>query len=222
MTDMSVSNMRLLEKGRRTIMKEQSTQTKKGLMKAAISVFYENGFQKARVSDIVAKAGVAQGTFYLYFKSKEEIFQHLCSEFITTFTALLEEGGDLFAGDSYAEVRRNLHNFIRKLIVLYVNNAKIARILFCESGSCSGQFKEVCDKIYSDFISIMRTRLEQNCDSGHVSFEDAETEATFLVGLFDRSLFYFIDVKKKVDTEALSRRMTDFIMGGLAKHRPVA
>ena len=67
----------------------------------------------------------------------------------------------------------------------------------------------------------MRHRLEQNREFGFVSFEDAETEATFLVGLFDRSLLYFSDVKKEIDIEALSRRMTDFIMGGLAKQRPV-
>ena len=35
-----------------------------------------------RVSDIVADAGVAQGTFYNYFKSKEEIFKEICYDFI--------------------------------------------------------------------------------------------------------------------------------------------
>ncbi len=202
-------------------MKEQSSHTKRQLVSAAVDVFDENGFQKARVSDIVSRAGVAQGTFYLYFKSKEEIFLYICSEFITSFTALLEKGSDVFAGGSHEEVRSNLHAFITRLIQLYFENAKIARILFRESGSYGGQFKEVCEKIYSDFIGIMRHRLEQNREFGFVSFEDAETEATFLVGLFDRSLLYFSDVKKEIDIEALSRRMTDFIMGGLAKQRPV-
>ena len=71
-------------------MKEQSSHTKRRLVSAAVDVFDENGFQKARVSDIVSRAGVAQGTFYLYFKSKEEIFLYICSEFITSFTALLK------------------------------------------------------------------------------------------------------------------------------------
>ena len=42
-------------------------------MTAARSVFDEKGYDNATVSDIVTKAGVAQGTFYLYFDSKKGV-----------------------------------------------------------------------------------------------------------------------------------------------------
>ncbi|MBI5062392.1 MAG: TetR/AcrR family transcriptional regulator [Desulfatitalea sp.] len=199
---------------------ERQERTKKQLVTAAIDLFDEVGFQKTRISDIVAKAGVAQGTFYLYYKSKEEIFLDICTEFITLFSTFLEDASDLFAGESYAEVRQNVLNFNRRLIALYAANGKMARILFREGAGQGGTFKPVFDRIYTQFIDIVRNRLEQNRTTGHVSFEDAETEATFLIGLFDRSLFYFMDVKKNIDIEALSRRMTDFIMGGLSKYQP--
>jgi AcrR family transcriptional regulator len=187
----------------------------------AIDLFDETGFQKTRISDIVAKAGVAQGTFYLYYKSKEDIFLDICAEFITLFSTFLEDASDLFAGGSYDEVRRNVLDFNRKLIALYTANGKIARILFREGAGQGGPFKQFFHGIYNQFIDIVRQRLEQNQATGHVNFEDAETEAAFLIGLFDRSLFYFMDIKKSMDIEALSRRMTDFIMGGLSKkHKP--
>jgi AcrR family transcriptional regulator len=47
---------------------------KEELLAAAQQLFRENGVDKTAVSDIVKKAGVAQGTFYNYFKSKDEIF----------------------------------------------------------------------------------------------------------------------------------------------------
>jgi AcrR family transcriptional regulator len=197
---------------------ERQERTKKQLVSAAIDLFDDVGFQKTRISDIVAKAGVAQGTFYLYYKSKEEIFLDICTEFITLFSTFLEDASDLFAGGSHAEVRQNVLNFNRELIALYAANGKMARILFREGSGQSGGFKPVFDRIYTQFIDIVRNRLEQNRATGYVSFEDAETEAAFLIGLFDRSLFYFMDVKKSIDIEALSRRMTDFIMGGLSKH----
>lgn len=40
------------------------------ILKAAIDVIPEKGLDKTSISDIVKKAGVAQGTFYLYFSSK--------------------------------------------------------------------------------------------------------------------------------------------------------
>ena len=43
------------------------------IIAAAISVFAEKGFHAARISDIADKAGVADGTIYLYFRHKEDI-----------------------------------------------------------------------------------------------------------------------------------------------------
>jgi len=42
-------------------------------MQIALKQFVESGYHATKVSDIVAEAGVAQGTFYWYFKSKESI-----------------------------------------------------------------------------------------------------------------------------------------------------
>ena len=44
------------------------------ITEAAVEVFAEKGFRQARVSDIAKKAGVADGTIYLYFKNKEDLF----------------------------------------------------------------------------------------------------------------------------------------------------
>lgn len=43
---------------------------KERIIQSAIDVFSEKGIEKATISEIVKKAGIAQGTFYLYFSSK--------------------------------------------------------------------------------------------------------------------------------------------------------
>jgi AcrR family transcriptional regulator len=48
---------------------------KQELMLAAFKLFATKGFQETTVSDIVKKVGVAQGLFYYYFKSKEEVIE---------------------------------------------------------------------------------------------------------------------------------------------------
>jgi AcrR family transcriptional regulator len=47
------------------------------LLDAALDVFAEKGFAAARMEDIAARAGTAKGTIYLYFPSKEAVFQAL-------------------------------------------------------------------------------------------------------------------------------------------------
>src|ERR1041384_8122805 len=47
------------------------------ILRAAISVFAHNGYFNSKVADIAREAGVADGTVYLYFKSKEEILHSI-------------------------------------------------------------------------------------------------------------------------------------------------
>jgi AcrR family transcriptional regulator len=51
--------------------------TKQRLLDSAERLFGANGFHATAVGDITRAAGVAQGTFYLYFSGKEEIFREL-------------------------------------------------------------------------------------------------------------------------------------------------
>lgn len=51
------------------------------LLRAAAWVFARRGYRRAGISDIIARAGVARGTFYLYFDSKEHVFLALADAF---------------------------------------------------------------------------------------------------------------------------------------------
>lgn len=57
------------------------------ILDAAVAVFAERGFHSSRVSDIAARADVADGTIYLYFKNKEEI---LMAAINTAFDAFMK------------------------------------------------------------------------------------------------------------------------------------
>ena len=52
-------------------------QKRDSLLESAFSLLIDNGFSKTSISDIVNDAGVAKGTFYLYFKDKYDIRNHL-------------------------------------------------------------------------------------------------------------------------------------------------
>src|SRR5579872_4295174 len=50
------------------------------ILEAARRVFAEKGFGPACIRDIIRATPLASGTFYNYFRSKEEVFQALCDE----------------------------------------------------------------------------------------------------------------------------------------------
>jgi AcrR family transcriptional regulator len=58
--------------------------TRAALVEAARKVFSERAFADTRIADITARAGVANGTFYTYFDSKEEIFREVAAGVLDT------------------------------------------------------------------------------------------------------------------------------------------
>jgi TetR/AcrR family fatty acid metabolism transcriptional regulator len=59
------------------------------IIDAAVRVFARNGFYNSRVSDIAREAGIASGTIYLYFKTKDEILVTLFREKMAAFVSEL-------------------------------------------------------------------------------------------------------------------------------------
>ena len=50
---------------------------RESIKQAAIEIFSDRGYHNAKVSDIVEQVGVAQGTFYLYYEGKQQLFGEL-------------------------------------------------------------------------------------------------------------------------------------------------
>lgn len=61
------------------------------ILKAAVKVFARAGFHATRVSEVAKAAGVADGTIYLYFKSKEELLTSLFEDRVEKLLAHVKE-----------------------------------------------------------------------------------------------------------------------------------
>ncbi|NGY85986.1 TetR/AcrR family transcriptional regulator [Bacillus megaterium] len=66
-------------------------ETKNAFKKRAISLFQQQGYQKTTVSQITHEAGVAKGTFFNYFKTKEEVLHYLGINFTNRISYKLEQ-----------------------------------------------------------------------------------------------------------------------------------
>src|SRR5215469_8567457 len=61
------------------------------ILRAAVKVFAKNGFYATRVSEVAKAAGVADGTIYLYFKSKDELLVSLFEDRVDKLLAFMRE-----------------------------------------------------------------------------------------------------------------------------------
>jgi AcrR family transcriptional regulator len=86
-----------------TALTQRGLRTRAALVRAAAGVFERDGFLDARIADIAAAAGVANGTFYTYFDSKEAIFREVVDELIDELYRQ-SHVGDLAGPDPVARI----------------------------------------------------------------------------------------------------------------------
>ena len=135
-------------KGEITMKKVELNKKKKqdALLNTAYQLFTEKGFQKTSISDIVNEAGVAKGTFYLYFKDKyelqdvllaktsHELFSKACKEATQQQFDRLDDK-IVFIIDSIINeliVRPNILKFIQKNLSLGLYSEKLTDLLDSE------------------------------------------------------------------------------------------
>lgn len=70
-----------------TVSVAKSTEKRSAILAAAQTCFWRNGIRRTSIEDVAREAGVAKGTVYLYFASKEELFGSLARELCTAALA---------------------------------------------------------------------------------------------------------------------------------------
>jgi TetR/AcrR family fatty acid metabolism transcriptional regulator len=131
------------------------------ILQAAIDVFAEHGYFNARVSDIAKRAEVADGTIYLYFKSKEQILM-----------ATLENAFDRFlviANRELVEVK-DPREKLRRLAELHLSslasNRGLAMVFQTELRQSAKFLSEFSRKHLTSYFDLIRTIIREGQESG--------------------------------------------------------
>jgi len=122
----------VLEKGAR---REQ-------ILDAAIQVFAKKGFQSTSVSDVIEAAGIARGTFYLYFKSKTEVFRAILDKYLHD----LKENAERETRRDYSlpNLRKTVRESLLDHLRYYAANRDLAAIVLREAMALDPSFQDKC------------------------------------------------------------------------------
>ena len=103
------------------------------ILEAAEQEFAEQGFASARIESIAKRAGVAKGTVYLYFKTKEALFEGLVRARISPVFSRAATMAEQWPGPQ-AELLKMLLNHLYKELVDSEQRRMILRTLIAEGG----------------------------------------------------------------------------------------
>jgi AcrR family transcriptional regulator len=178
------------------------------LIDAATRLFAEKGLEDTAVSDIVAEAGVAQGTFYLYFESKAD----LVNAVVVHISESIVEGVERIADEAGSDAVDKLLRMRDKLLSVVSDDTALLAF-FHRPGN-----EAFHDRVSRDAVRLLVPALErvieQGCDEGLFRISHADDAARFIAALQDVTDPF--DVFAEPDrlshhTEAL----TEFVLRGL-------
>ncbi len=110
------------------VLTDKTRETVATLLQAARAVFESEGFDGASINQIVDRAGVARGTFYIYFPSKEDILETI-AEGIETDIQAIQVGIDDPAVDSLELADELIRRAVRQFLRFYREHARMMAVL---------------------------------------------------------------------------------------------
>ena len=148
--------------------------TRERLLGAAEDIFSELGYHEASIVKITEAAGVAQGTFYLYFASKQEIFEELVRDLNRRVRHAMAEGAERGRTRAEAELLgfKGYFEFAAQHGALY-------RIIRQAEFVSPQTLRDHYETIASGYIAALGSAMEQ----GQVAQMDPEVLAWALMGM---------------------------------------
>lgn len=163
----------------RNVATQAEPNTQAALLQAAADLFSEKGYAATSVSDIVGRAGLAQGTFYLYFKSKAEIVTALNRQL---YGRTLEAINRRTAG--VASVSERLRLALECAMETFVASGSLLRALAGASAECNDLRQTELIPLYA---SVIAGWLREGNNSGELRCPQPEVVAHLLVCLVEGS-----------------------------------
>jgi AcrR family transcriptional regulator len=180
------------------------------ILMAAREVLATKGLEAAKISDIVARAGVAQGTFYLYFPSKSSLVIALTEEMNIQVMASVQEAvvqSESFAAAITSGITATFEVMGRYRDVLDVIHSRIG----------IGEMRALCEEMYQPFYSFISDLIRQGQMSQDALAADVNPEiaAWLIVGLIEHAGHECFVYHTQTPSEAFIAEVARFVRGAL-------
>ncbi len=171
---------------------------------AALDEFYEKGFAAARMEDIARRAGLSKGALYLYFDSKEALFEAVVDTFAMPNVARLEAVADQSGG---AGALIDAVTGVAPAIIREGRVPKIAKVLIGDAPAFPGVATAYRKKVIDRVLAAISRVLNNAKNAGEIDIGDPVLAARLIAAPMILSAFWRIvfehDDDARVDLDAL-------------------
>jgi AcrR family transcriptional regulator len=187
------------------------TNTKKKILKKATDLFYEHGFVKASIRDIVRAVGVTNSTVYIHFKNKDEILYSIIEDIGSTLLEVLHE-----VSGTHDDPVDCLREMIFSQVCLIKDKRKEIKIYIEEQyqlptplrKKALAQQRQIYDIYYEKIGEIIKKGLANEVD---------QTVATFSIFAMMNWAYRWFQDRRRLSIEEVAEDMIKILSSGILR-----
>ncbi|MDX3075196.1 TetR/AcrR family transcriptional regulator [Streptomyces sp. MI02-7b] len=157
--------------------------TRQKLFQAAVTLIAEQGFSATTVDEIAERAGVAKGTVYYNFTSKNEFFEELLRHGVGLLTTSLQEAGDTVTarGGSHVDA---IDAMIRAGLAFIAEYPSFTQLYVAELWRTNRAWQDTLMVLRKEAVAVVERTLQAAVEAGELSDEiDVPLTAAALFGM---------------------------------------
>jgi AcrR family transcriptional regulator len=192
------------------------------LIAAAEAVFVARGLDAAKVEEITGKAGLAKGSFYSHFDSKDDAFRYLVEAMVARMAVYLDAmpGGCPPGQDIPAVLDFWVSNDLQMFEFIWQNRGLMRLLL---EGGSSAAYRHLVDQFADRCGLKIRSFLEGGIQAGlYRSDLDLDLTASFIAGAYDRLARQIVRERHRPDLRAMLRRVQILVLRGVGSEAVLA
>jgi TetR/AcrR family fatty acid metabolism transcriptional regulator len=180
------------------------------ILRAATDVFAERGFFNAQVADVARAAGVAAGTVYLYFRSKDDL---LISIFERSMRDALAEGRAMVGAET--DARERLRRFARLHLGRLGRDRTLAVVFQVELRQSTKFMERFSATLLRDYLGLIREAIADGQRAGVLRSDiKATAAAKMFFGALDEMATNWILSRRRYSLEADADAVVDLFING--------
>ena len=186
------------------------------LLDAATWVFARKGYRRAGVSDIIARAGVARGTFYLHFTSKERILLAVLDDFHGRIKRAFEALDAAAAQARPHGPRAVLEASFRSWLESFAAHRDATKVVLHEAHAIDSRFEQALAELRQSALMRFAIRFRRFQDEGLAARTiNPDLAAHVQLGVLDELLKSYVPAPAEADITQLAGEFADFEWNGI-------
>ncbi len=190
------------------------TQRKEQILDAALHVLVQNGYEQARMDDVVQSSNLSKGAIYWYYKSKKEMYLDLVNFWVMRYSVILNH-----IVEEEASPSRQLKDLFQFFIDQYETDPQPFAALteFWSMAQKDDEFNTKLQKVYTHFLELIEDIIQRGVQSGEFKKLDIRMTALSIMVNIESINWFTIFEAHGVSVTEYMETITDFILSGLLK-----